>query len=126
MYSSGGALEYIQNNQTNPETEKWERLLSYIETQLHSDKQKTILEFGSGCGELAVMLQAAGYNIIATDAVDPLVEASFNNEEMYGVVLRAKGILRASDNENWYYFDYVAGGHIHRPQKIKRDTLLTH
>lgn len=74
MYSSGGALEYIQNNQTNPETEKWERLLSYIETQLHSDKQKTILEFGSGCGELAVMLQAAGYNIIATDAVDTFLE----------------------------------------------------
>ena len=24
-------------------------------------------------------------------------------------MLRAKGILRASDNENWYYFDYVAG-----------------
>ena len=74
MYSSGGALEYIQNNQTNPETEKWERLLSYIESQLHSDKQKTILEFGSGCGELAIMLQAAGYNIIATDAVDTFLE----------------------------------------------------
>ena len=74
MYSSGGALEYIQNNQTNPETEKWERLLSYIESQLHSDKQKTILEFGSGCGELAVMLQTAGYNIIATDAVDTFLE----------------------------------------------------
>lgn len=74
MYSSGGALEYIQNNQTNPETEKWEKLLSYIESQLHSDKQKTILEFGSGCGELAVLLQTAGYNIIATDAVDTFLE----------------------------------------------------
>ena len=31
------------------------------------------------------------------------------DEEKYGIVLRAKGILRASDNDDWYYFDYVAG-----------------
>ncbi len=34
---------------------------------------------------------------------------SFKNEENCGMVLRAKGIIRATDNENWYYFDYVAG-----------------
>lgn len=34
---------------------------------------------------------------------------ALNNETLYGVVLRAKGLLSASDNENWYYFDYVAG-----------------
>ena len=26
-----------------------------------------------------------------------------------GMVLRSKGILKASDNEKWYYFDLVAG-----------------
>ena len=26
-----------------------------------------------------------------------------------GLVLRAKGIVRASDNEKWYYFDLVSG-----------------
>ena len=26
-----------------------------------------------------------------------------------GVILRSKGIVRASDNEKWYYFDLVAG-----------------
>ena len=27
----------------------------------------------------------------------------------YGLVLRSKGILKANDSENWYYFDFVAG-----------------
>ena len=69
MYNSGGALEYIHNNETNPEKEKWERLFNYIENQLHNDKTKTIIEFGSGCGELAIMLQFAGYDVTATDIV---------------------------------------------------------
>ena len=30
-------------------------------------------------------------------------------EEKYGVVLRAKGILKATNQEKWHYFDYVAG-----------------
>lgn len=34
---------------------------------------------------------------------------SLTNEESYGIVLRAKGILRASDQVEWHYFDYVAG-----------------
>ena len=25
------------------------------------------------------------------------------------MVLRSKGILKASDNDSWYYFDFVAG-----------------
>ncbi len=29
--------------------------------------------------------------------------------ENYGVILRSKGVVKASDNSNWYYFDYVAG-----------------
>ena len=27
----------------------------------------------------------------------------------YGTVLRSKGILKANDSANWYYFDFVAG-----------------
>lgn len=27
----------------------------------------------------------------------------------YGIILRSKGIVKASDNEKWYYFDFVAG-----------------
>ena len=34
---------------------------------------------------------------------------NLKNEEMVGTVLRAKGILRASDQTEWHYFDYVAG-----------------
>ena len=30
-------------------------------------------------------------------------------DESLGIILRSKGILKASDNEKWYYFDYVAG-----------------
>lgn len=31
------------------------------------------------------------------------------NNESLGIILRAKGILKANDNESWYYFDFVAG-----------------
>ena len=31
------------------------------------------------------------------------------NSEDLGIIIRAKGILAASDNESWYYFDYVSG-----------------
>ncbi len=31
------------------------------------------------------------------------------NSDDLGIIIRAKGILAASDNESWYYFDYVSG-----------------
>ena len=31
------------------------------------------------------------------------------NDESLGIVLRSKGILKASDQADWYYFDYVSG-----------------
>ncbi len=34
--------------------------------------------------------------------------SSLNNEDL-GIVIRCKGILKASDNDKWYYFDYVSG-----------------
>ena len=52
-----------------------------------------------------------GFEIVNSYSKEELEEilSAFQNEEKYGIVLRAKGILRASDNDNWYYFDYVAG-----------------
>ena len=34
---------------------------------------------------------------------------SLTNEKEFGVILRSKGILKANDNDKWYYFDYVSG-----------------
>lgn len=81
MYNSGGALEYIQHNEIEPETEKWERLFNYVENQLQKNKKKRIIEFGSGCGQLAFMLQSAGYDVTATDAVD----AFLNEQDRIGI-----------------------------------------
>ena len=30
-------------------------------------------------------------------------------DESLGIIVRCKGILKASDNESWYYFDFVSG-----------------
>jgi G3E family GTPase len=29
--------------------------------------------------------------------------------DAYGDILRSKGIVKATDNDSWYYFDLVAG-----------------
>lgn len=34
--------------------------------------------------------------------------SSLSNEHL-GIILRCKGYLKASDNQKWYYFDYVSG-----------------
>ena len=41
------------------------------------------------------------------ELVDILEELSQN--ESLGVILRSKGIVKANDNEKWYYFDFVSG-----------------
>ena len=74
MYNSGGALEYIQHGEIDPETKKWEKLFNYVEMGLKNDKNKKIIEFGSGCGQLAIMLQNEGYDVTATDAVDAFLK----------------------------------------------------
>lgn len=74
MYNSGGALEYIRHNDIEPETEKWKRLFNYVEKGLQNDKKKKIIEFGSGCGQLPVMLQKVGYDVTSTDIVDNFLE----------------------------------------------------
>ena len=40
---------------------------------------------------------------------DNLTKILDNLSNVDGMVLRSKGILKASDNNQWYYFDYVAG-----------------
>ena len=47
-------------------------------------------------------------NSYSKEELEEILQA-LADEEKYGIVLRAKGILRASDNDDWYYFDYVAG-----------------
>ncbi len=32
-----------------------------------------------------------------------------SNEEKYGIIIRSKGVLKATDNTKWYYYDYVSG-----------------
>ena len=81
MYNSGGALEYIQRSEIDPETEKWERLFNYVDNELESDKKKRIIELGSGCGQLALMLQQAGYDVIATDIVDDFLEGDEKDDK---------------------------------------------
>ena len=102
MYKSGGALEYIENSKIDPETEKWERLFNYIEEQLEKNKNKKIIEFGSGCGELALILQSFGYDITATDIVD-----DFLNEEKLKGITKIKKFNFLSDNYD-NHFDYKA------------------
>ena len=81
MYNQGGAQEYIQHNDIDPETEKRERLFKYVEEQINNDKSKKIIELGSGFGQLSLMLQESGYDITATD----IVEDFLNNQRKIGI-----------------------------------------
>ena len=74
MYNMGGALEYIGHNYIDPETKKWEKLFNYVKSALPTDKKVKIIEFGSGCGQLSLMLQEAGYDVTSTDVVDAFLE----------------------------------------------------
>ena len=91
MYNSGGALEYIEHNIIEPETEKWEKLFNYVVNNLYKDKTKKIIEFGSGCGQLAFMLQSAGYDVIATDIVEDFLNEQnrigINNVKKYNFLI---------------------------------------
>ena len=95
MYRSGGALEYIGHNEIDPETEKWERLFNYVETQIKKDKSKKIIEFGSGCGQLALKLQDSGYDVTSTDIVE-----DFLNEQKQIGIKNVKEFNFLTDNYN--------------------------
>ena len=74
MYNNGGALEYINHKTIDPETDKWERLFKYVDAGLNGDRNKFIVEFGSGTGDLAKMLQDQSYDIVASDIVDDFLK----------------------------------------------------
>ena len=102
MYNSGGALEYIELSEVNPEPEKWEKLFNYVNNQLQNDKKKRIVEFGSGCGELALMLQSNGYDITASDTVDDFL----NEQSRIGINKIKKYNFLLDDYDN--IFDFKA------------------
>lgn len=45
---------------------------------------------------------------ISYDELKTFLDTLTNNDDL-GIIVRSKGILKASDNEKWYYFDYVSG-----------------
>ena len=49
------------------------------------------------------------------------------SSEDIGMILRSKGILKAKDNDSWYYFDYVAGDYqirLGNPDSIGRIVVI--
>ena len=46
---------------------------------------------------------------ISYDELETFLEKLCEEDSSLGMVLRSKGILRASDNTNWFHFDLVAG-----------------
>ena len=41
--------------------------------------------------------------------LEKILNALTNEDSSLGIILRAKGIVKASDDEKWYYFDLVSG-----------------
>ena len=45
---------------------------------------------------------------VSKDGLTSFLE-TLKNDESLGMILRSKGILKAKDNDKWYYFDFVSG-----------------
>ena len=43
------------------------------------------------------------------ESLDSFLKSLCEEDSPLGIILRSKGIIKASDNEKWYYFDLVAG-----------------
>ena len=43
------------------------------------------------------------------ESLDSFLKSLCEEDSPLGIILRSKGIVKASDNEKWYYFDLVAG-----------------
>lgn len=43
------------------------------------------------------------------DELDGILKVLADEKSGLGIILRAKGVVKAADNEKWYYFDLVAG-----------------
>ena len=52
-----------------------------------------------------------GMETVKSVTKDELVKFldTLTSDESVGMILRSKGILKAKDNDQWYYFDYVTG-----------------
>ncbi|MCI5745058.1 MAG: GTP-binding protein [Erysipelotrichaceae bacterium] len=49
------------------------------------------------------------------------------NDDSLGIIIRSKGVIKASDNDNWYYFDFVSGDfeiRLGRPDYIGRIVVI--
>ena len=45
---------------------------------------------------------------VSYDELDNFLKELATNESL-GIIIRSKGILKANDNEKWYYYDFVSG-----------------
>ena len=45
----------------------------------------------------------------AREELDGILKVLADENGALGTILRAKGIVKAKDNDKWYYFDLVAG-----------------
>ena len=45
---------------------------------------------------------------VSKDELEEFLHKLATSEDL-GIIIRAKGILAASDNDSWYYFDFVSG-----------------
>ena len=45
---------------------------------------------------------------VSYDELDSFLKELATNESL-GIIIRSKGILKANDNEKWYYYDFVSG-----------------
>ena len=74
------------------------------------------------CKEDINLLDKANSYLLGNDKFGVRLVKSFSKDELnhilaelskedagYGVILRAKGIVKASDCDKWYYFDLVSG-----------------
>jgi len=90
VYRNGGSASYIKDGLNDPEIEKWERLFKYIDRLLKGDKSKVIVEFCGGRGEIASMLQKAGYTVITSDVDDEFLEhqkeSGVNNVKKFNIL----------------------------------------
>ena len=71
-----------------------------IDNKLCKDNNKKIVEFGSGCGQLAYMLQSAGYDVISTDTID----AFLNEQNRIGINKVKKFNFLIDDYNNTFDF----------------------
>ena len=57
-----------------------------------------------------MFISCGAETVVKFDKADMATKlAELTNEEKYGIVLRAKGIVAATEGSEWIHFDYVPG-----------------